>query len=97
MKSKIFTVASIFIFCLSGCIGKVSEESKNTTMSCIDFRDNETFTIHGGNISNIIITVTDRCFDAVDNSGTKRTMCKSMEQFIKCKEIKTYLANGVTK
>ena len=79
---------SIMVIFLSACTmeGSVNEKQKNLISECIDTRDGETFYFNTSDIKNVRIGIgADSCFDVIDSNGIDRHLCKSHEQWLKCK------------
>lgn len=89
-KLIIILLASFLSYGCTIDAGDISEQSKNKTMSCTDFRDGEKFTFNTSSISDIRqgIFGADSHYDIVDSKGRTRIISDSMESFLKCEVLK---------
>lgn len=76
----------LYSILLIGCTSGAEVEMKNKISVCKDSRDGETFSFNQKTITNVRMGFlgADSCFDVIDGSGKKRTLCKSHEVFLKC-------------
>jgi len=72
---------------LTACTYDAGTVGPGQVLDCKDFRDGETFTIRSENMGNFRGGIgTDSCISGRDDNGKERTLCSSMQQFIKCEK-----------
>ncbi len=92
MKTRYILFTTI-AFLMNGCItvkGEIAEEDRSKIMDCTDTRDGERFSFSAKTVTNVRVSILteDGSLDLIDMNGTKRSITKSMEKYLKCKERK---------
>jgi hypothetical protein len=69
---------------------EVDTSATPAVLNCTDFRDGETFDIRREDVKGARVGFggAESCFYVTDTDGNDRTLCKSMEAFMKCEEAK---------
>jgi hypothetical protein len=73
----------------AGCSmeGHLENGQENRIVDCTDVRDGEKFTFNSDTIKDIRYGIfADSCFTVTIESGKERTLCKSHEAWLKCKD-----------
>lgn len=86
MKTARYLIVACMALLFAGCSMQGEYSGEHKIIDCTDTRDGEKFTVDSRTITNVRVGIgADSCFDAVDNRGVERTLCKSHQAFLKCK------------